>query len=209
MYYDRSRRRRYRGPLSGLASGFFIICLALAFFFQSQFGDGWFLPLIFIGLAFSILIGSISSLNPRGIYGGLYGFFWMLVLALFFITGSWIWFLVGAGISIILGALMRPLIAMLLGAGFLAATRAGQQQYQQPYQQPYPQGQQPPYQQPYQEGQAPYQNYQQGYQPMQPPPTPGTYNESGQYSPYPQQAQPKQQYDVPETQYPQEMPPQQ
>jgi hypothetical protein len=33
-----------------------------------------------------------------------------MVLALFFITGSWIWFLVGAGISAILGALMRPLL---------------------------------------------------------------------------------------------------
>jgi hypothetical protein len=206
MYYDRRYRRRYRGPLSSLAGGIFIICLALAFFFQSQFGGGWFLPLIFIGLAFSILIGSIGSLNPRGIYGGLYGFSWMIVLALFFITGSWIWFLVGAGISIILGALARPLMAGLLGAGIFAATQAGQQ----PYQQPYRQGQQPPYQPPYQPGQEPYQSYQQGYQPMQPPPAPGTYDQGSQQYQYPpQEAQPKQQYEAPETQYPQEMPPQQ
>jgi hypothetical protein len=195
MYYDRRYRRRYRGPLSGLAGGIFLIGLALAFFFQSQFGAGWFLPVLFIGLAFCILIGSIGSLNPRGIYGGLYGFFWMLVLALFFITGSWIWFLVGAGISVILGALMRPLLAGLLGAGIFAATQAGQQPYQQPYQQ----GQQPPYQPP----------YQQGYQPMQPPPAPGTYEEGTQQRQYPpQEAQPKQQYEAPETHYPQEMPPQ-
>jgi hypothetical protein len=194
MYYDRRYRRRYRGPLSGLAGGIFLIGLALAFFLQSQFGGGWFLPIFFIGLGFSILIGSIGSLNPRGVYGGLYGFFWMLILALFFITGSWIWFLVGAGISAILGALARPLMAGLLGAGIFAATQAGQQQYQQPYQ-------------PYQEGQEPVQPYQQGYQPMQPPPAPGTYEEGGQQHQYQQQGQP--QYDVPETQYPQEMPPQQ
>ena len=196
MYYDRRYRRRYRGPLSGLAGGIFLIGLALAFFFQSQFGEGWFLPIMFIGLALSILIGSIGSLNPRGIYGGLYGFFWLLILALFFITHSWIWFLVGAGISVILGALARPLIAGLLGAGIFGATQAGQQPYQQPYQQ----GQQPPYQPP----------YQQGYQPMQPPPTPGTYEEGSQQYQYPpQQAQPEQQHEAPETQYPQEMPPQQ
>jgi hypothetical protein len=201
MYYDRRYRRRYRGPLSGLAGGIFLIGLALAFFLQSQFGGGWFLPIFFIGLGFSILIGSIGSLNPRGVYGGLYGFFWMLILALFFITGSWIWFLVGAGISAILGALARPLMAGLLGAGIFAATQPGQQQYQQPpYQQPYP---------PYQQGQETSQPYQQGYQPTQPPPIPGTYEEGGQQHQYPQQGQPKQQHDAPETQYPQQMPPQQ
>ncbi len=187
--------RRYRGPLSGLAGGIFLICLALGFYFQSVFGSGWFLPMLFIGLAFSILIGSIGSFNPRGIYGGLYGFFWLLILALFFITGSWIWFLVGAGISMILGSLARPLLAGSLGVGLFAATRPAQQSYQQPYQQPYQQ--------------EPNQSYQQGYQPMQPPPSPGTYEEGGQQHQYPQQGQPKEQYETPETQYPEQMPPQQ
>lgn len=204
MYYDRRYRRRYRRPLSGLAGGIFLISLALAFFLQNQFGDGWFLPIFFIGLGLCILIGSIGSFNPRGVYGGLCGFLWMAMLALFFITGSWIWFLVGAGITAILGALARPLMAGLLGAGIFTATQAGQQQYQQPYQ-PYQQGSQP--YPSYQQGQEPVQPYQQGYQPMQPPPVPGTYEEGSQQHQYQQQGQP--QYDVPETQYPQEMPPQQ
>src|SRR5437588_13071375 len=113
-------RYRQRNPLRGLTAGIILIGLALGFAFG---GGHLFLPIFFIALAFSALIGSISTFNPRGLYGGFYGFFWLLVLAMFFFTGSWIWFLVGAGISIILGVLIRPILAGLLGLGIFAAMR--------------------------------------------------------------------------------------
>ena len=187
---------RQRNPLRGLSGGIVLLGVALAFVFG---GGGFSLPVFFIALAFSILIGSISSFNPRGVYGGLYGFFWMLILALFFITHSWIVFLIGAAISAILGALARPILVMLFGAGIFGAASMFNQQPQQPYYQP---------QQPY-PPQEPYQPYQQGYQQsMQPPPG---YQEGGQQYQYPPQyQQPAQpQYETPQAQYPQEMPPQQ
>jgi hypothetical protein len=188
-------RRRNRNPLRGLTGGIVLIGIALAFAFG---GGTFFLPIFFIALAFSILVGSFSTYNPRGLYGGFYGFLWMLILALFFITHSWIWFLVGAGISAILGAFAGPIMAALLGAGIFAATR-NNPPYQQPYQ---------PYQQPNQPYQQPYQPYQQGYQPPPPQPT-ETYQEGGQQYQYPPQQQPP--YQQPEVQYPQqqELPPQQ
>src|SRR5215471_5876117 len=96
---------RQRNSLGGLTGGIFLIGLALAFFIGS---GHFFLPILFVTLAFCSLFGSITTFNPRGLYGGLYGFLWLLILALFFLTGSWLWFLVGAGISAILGALARP-----------------------------------------------------------------------------------------------------
>jgi hypothetical protein len=148
---------QYRRNMGGLAGGIFLIGLALAFYLQHQFGDQWFLPVFFVALGFCILLGAASSMNPNGLMGGLTGFFWMLVLAAFFLTGSWLWFLVGAGISAIIGSLWGP---MRRNRYFM---------YRQP---------QPPFQQP-------YQPYQGGYQqpPQQPP---GTYTEGGQQHQYPQ-----------------------
>jgi len=181
-----------RSSFGGLAGGLAILAVALAF----VFGYGSFnLPVFFVVLAFSILVGSLATLNPRRIYGALYGFFWMLILALFFITGSWIVFLLGAAISVILGSLARPLLAMLLGIGIFGATNMVNQPPQQPYYQPPPQQPQQPY--------RPYQPYQGGYTPQE------TYQEGGQYHQYP--PQPKQQYDSPEVDSAQqeELPPQQ
>lgn len=175
------RRNPVRDIFSGISGGIVLIGIALAFVFG---GGGFNLPVFFLFLGFSILFGSLGSLNPRGVYGGIIGFFWMLILALFFITGSWIWFLVGAGISAIMGALLRPIMAGLLGLGIFGMASTFNQR-QQPTYQP------PPYQQQ-------YQSYQQGYQPPQP-----TYQEGGQQYQYPQQDE------QPQAQYPQEMPPQQ
>ena len=175
MYY----RRNFFSSISG---GIVLIGLALAFLL----GRGEFsLPIFFVALAFSALFGSLSSGNPRAVYGGIQGFIWLLGLAFCFYFTFWPWILVVAGISIILGALIQPILAGLLGIGFIAAmqsNRQPQQQYQQPYQ-----------------------PYQQGYQ--QPQQTPPTYVEGEQQHQYP--PQPKQEYDQPQTQYPQEMPPQQ
>ncbi len=185
----------YRNPMrsvtSGLSGGILLLGLALSFAF-----GGFNLVIFFIALGFSILIGSFSSRNPKGVSGGLIGAMWMIMLALFFATGSWLWFLVGAALSAIISALIRPLTAFLLGLGIfgLASTnQPPQQTYYQPTsdQQPYPL--QP-------------QQYQQGYQPT---PQAEGYQEGGQRYTYPGQQLPQQQYEQPQAQYPQEMPPQQ
>ncbi|MDQ2904373.1 MAG: hypothetical protein ABI456_19025 [Ktedonobacteraceae bacterium] len=197
----RANRRYHQHPLGRLGGGFFFIALAIAFFASSQHHGGWFVPILFIGLAFSGLFGSMSSFNRWGIYGGFHSFFWLLALALVILTGSWIWFLVAIGFSIILGALIRPIMAGMLGAGMLGAT--GMMNNQQPYQQP----EQQPYQPPYQPEQTSYQPYQEGYQPPAQQPV-ETYQEGGQPRQY---VQPE--YEEPQVQYPQEnrqeLPPQQ
>lgn len=185
-YTRRYNRRvnRYRNPMRGLAMGIFFIGLAFAFYFSGQFGGDWFLPILFAGLAFVSLIGAASSGNPRGLYGGLHSFTWLMGLALCFWIGFWPWILIPIGVSMILGALYNPITTGIYSAGFVA-NQPPPQQYQQP--------------------QQPYQSYDQGYQ----PPTPGTYQEGGQQYQYP--PQPKQQYDLPQEMpsQQQEIPPQQ
>ncbi len=192
MYDDRYPRRynrrmnRYRNPMRGLATGIFFIFLAFAFYFSNTFHSHLFLPILFAGLAFCCLFGAASSGNPRGIYGGLYPFVWLLGLALCFLIGFWPWILLPIGVSMILGALYNPITSGLSSSGFMAN--------------------QPPPQQ-YQQSNEPDQPYQAGYQ--APPPVPGTYQEGGQKYQYP--PQPKQQYDQPQAEPPQqqEIPPQQ
>lgn len=165
---------------SGIASGIFLIGLALAFVF-----GGFDLRIFFVALAFSTLVGSMGSRNPHSIYGGFQGFLWLMALAIFFMTGSWIVFLLAAGVSAILGTLIRPIIAGLASTAFFARPQQ-QQQYYQPPSQP-----------------QPYQSYQEGYRP--PEPAVETYQEGGQQYPYP--SQPSQEYEQPQAQYPQQMPP--
>lgn len=195
MYDDRYTRRynrrmnRYRNPMRGLATGIFFIFLAFAFYFSNTFNSELFLPIFFAGLAFCSLFGAASSGNPRGIYGGLYPFIWLLGLALCFLIGFWPWILLPIGVSMILGALYNPITTGLASSGFMA-NQPPPQQYQQN-----------------QKSNEPNQPYQAGYQAS--PPVPDTYQEGGQYYQYP--PQPKQQYDIPEadsTQQ-QELPPQQ
>lgn len=203
----RMNRRYYRNSMGGLAGGFFFIGLAIAIALSSTIGGNWFLPVFFAGLAFCALIGSATSMNPRGLYGGVQGFVWLMGLAFCFLFGFWPWILVVIGLSSILGALYVPLVTGVLGAGIFAAMQ-NQHQQSQPYQ---------PYQnpnQPYPSGQEPYQQYEQGYSPTQPDQQPGSYVEGGQHYPYPPNQppapQPKQEYDQEQTQYPpQELPPQQ
>lgn len=171
----RAQRRAYRysNPLRGLAGGIFILALLIGFAISDSWGGNSFLIVLFIGLAFCSLLGSISTLSPRGIYGGLQGFIWMLGLALCFAIGFWPWILLPVAVTMILGALFNPITMGLAGAGFLAATQA----QQQPYQQPYPQNQ------------SDYQPYQQGYQGSA-----GTTGPDGQFDP-----QPKQEFAQPQT----------
>lgn len=196
MYDDRAARRfnrrmnRYRNPMRGVALGIFFIFLAFAFYFSSTIASHLFLPIFFAGLALFILIGAASSGNPRGIYGGLYPFVWLMGLALCFLIGFWPWILIPVGVSMIIGALYNPITTGLSNSGFMAANQPSPQTYQ-----------------PYQQTNEQNEPYQAGYQGSQP--APGTYQEGGQYYQYP--PQPKQQYDVPEAATPQqeELPPQQ
>jgi hypothetical protein len=174
----------YRGSrnfFGGIAGGHFLIFLALAFM-----TGHFFLPMIFVGLAFASLFGSLSAGNPRATYGGVMGFIWMAGLAVCATFNFW-WpgILIILGLSAIAGTLFRP---MMSGP---VKTEAPQQPYYQPSQ---PQ-QQP--EQPY------YQPYQEGYQPPQ-----EGYQEGGKVHPYPEQPQ-VQEYEQPQAQYPQELPPQQ
>ncbi len=100
---------RYRNPLRAATGGIFLIGLAIAIALGNQLGGNWFISIFFITLACTSFIGSLNF-NRRGAYSGSYGFIWLLMIALFFITGSWLWFLVGAGLSAILGSLWRPMM---------------------------------------------------------------------------------------------------
>lgn len=106
-----------RNPLRAVAGGIFLIGMAIAFFV----GGHLFLTIFFIALAFSSLIGSISSLHPRGIYIGLYSFTWLFGLGILFLVGFWPWILVLVGISAILGALSRSIMAGIMGLGLVGA----------------------------------------------------------------------------------------
>ncbi|HEX7737513.1 MAG TPA: hypothetical protein VF458_21880 [Ktedonobacteraceae bacterium] len=163
--YERNMRRyyRYQNPMRGLAGAFVLIALIIAFAFNDTLGGHLFLPLLFVGLALASLFGSISTFNRNGIYGGFYGFIWLFGLALCFIIGFWPWILLPVVVSIILGALFRPIMGGLTGASPMA--------YQQP-QQPYPQQDQA-YQQGYQGASAqPHETYQEGGEQYETPQTP-------------------------------------
>jgi hypothetical protein len=191
---------RYRNPARRITNSLSAVIILIGVGLALTFGS-FNLVIFFIALAVAIFVGSLGTLNPNRIYGGLVGAMWMIILALFFATNLWQLFIVGAALSILLGALARPLIALLLGAGIfgLASAARPQQTYYQPPQQPYYQPPQQP-EQPYYQPQP----YQQGYQPT---PQPEGYQEGGQQYQYPQQ-QPSQ-YEQPQSQYPQELPPQQ
>ncbi len=189
-----------RSIANGISGAIVLLGLVLAFLF-GPFN----LPIFFIALAFSALVSSFGSLNPRRIYSGIQGFMWLLMLALFFATGSWLWFLVGGIFSAILGALFKPITAILLGLGIFglaSMTNNQQSQQQQPYYQP---TQQQPYYQPTQQQyytpptSPPPQTYEQGYQGGAQ--TPASYQEGRQSYPVPMQ------YEQPQAQYPTQIPP--
>lgn len=189
--YEREmcRNYRYQNPLRGLAGAFVIIALIIAF----AFSHVNFLAILFVGLAFASLFGSISTAQRTGVYGGMHGFIWLLGLALCFTIGFWPWILLPVVVSTLLGSFYRPIMGGLAGNSFLGAAQMQPPNAQQPYppqeQQPYPPQEQPV-----------YQPYQQGYQGPQVPPQPI----------YQAGPEPKQQFEQPQVQYPeqqQELPP--
>ncbi len=195
---------RRRNPLRTMTGGIFLLFLALAFLVSHGGAGIFFLPILFVGLAISSLIGSLGF-STRGAYGGLYGFVWCLGLAFCFLFGFWPWILFVVAFTVLLGALARPIMAALAGMGIFAMANSFNGQPHPAYQPPYPQQNpyQPPYQAPYPQ-QDPHQpSYQEGYQSPPPQPTSENYQEGGKQYPYPSQ-----QYEQPQAQYPQELPPQ-
>ena len=174
---NRQNKGALSGVLGGLSGGVFFFGLAIAIV------SGHFLPVFFVTLAFTSLVGSLASLNAQGIYGGFQGFVFLMGLAILVLTGWW-WpgILILLGIASILGPLNHPGIAGFFGLGRLSRNNQKPLEADQPADRPY-------------EG---------GYQPQQPP---VTYQEGADEYQYPSPSgEPS--YEQPQTQYPQEMPPQ-
>ncbi len=188
---------RQQNPLRAISGGIFLIGLALAFWASSSLGGDYFLPILFAALAFSSLFGSLSSFNPRAIYGSLYAFIWLLGLGILFLpfVGFWPWILVLCGLSAILASLARPIMAGLLGLGIYSAAS-------RPTGQPQPTYYQPPQNAGEEVSQA-EPTYQEGYRPQ-----PATYQNGKEQYPQPQPKFDQSEYEQPQAQYPQEMPPQ-
>ena len=100
-----------RSIIGGISGGIFLIGLAIAFY------TGYFLPVLFITLAITSLLGSLGSLKPNAFYGGLHSFVWLMGLAFCFAFGFWPWILVVCGVSAIVGALRVPIMNAILGMG--------------------------------------------------------------------------------------------
>ncbi len=192
------QRNPMRSVFQGLAGGIFLIGLAIAIWISSQINGDLFLPIFFWALAGSALFGSLGSLKPKDMFGGISGFVFLAGMGVLFLPGISFWpgILILLGITAIVSAIARPLMIALFGVGVMGVTMMNRQP-QQPYYQP-PQNTDAP----------PYQPYQQGYQPPA-----QTYREGDQQHQYPQgQPQPKYEpshYEEPQSQYPQELPPQQ
>ncbi len=184
-----------------LSGGVFMIGLALAFVLSSQSGGHLFLPVLFFTLGATSLLATLASGNSQKMYSGFHGMVWMIIMALFFLTGLWIWFLVGAGISAILGALGSMITAGLASAGILASEQ--RQPVYQPPTQPYVPTNDPP--QPYQSPEQPYPQYQEGYNYQE------EKGEHQHHTPKQLRQQPHEHpaYEQPSVDYPLELPPQQ
>ena len=173
--------RQNKGALSGIFGGL----SGGVFFFGLAIAivSGHFLPVFFATLAFTSLVGSLASLNAQGIYGGFQGFVFLMGLAILILTGWW-WpgILILLGIASILGPLNHPGFASSLGLGILSRNS----------------------QKPLEADQPADRRYEEGYQPQQPS---ATYQEGADEYQYPSPSgEPS--YEQPQTQYPQEMPPQ-
>lgn len=178
---------RQRGTLQRLARGLFFSFFLIGLAFVLFFGLGhYFLTVLFLGLACSSLLRMISAFEPKKVYRGIQRFIWFLGLAILFLpqVAFWPWgvggFLLLCGLSALVGALAKPIIA---GVGSMGNRRGAAQATQQAYP----------------TDQRPYQPYEQGYQPPQ---APEPAQEGGEvYSQPPLQEQSP--YEQPQAQYPQ------
>jgi hypothetical protein len=98
VYYGRGAA--VRGAVAGgLAGGIFFFGLVAAIL------SGHFWTVLLVTLAITALVGSLSSSNVQGLYGGFQGFVFLMGLAVCSVIGWWPWILVVFGIAAILGTL--------------------------------------------------------------------------------------------------------
>jgi hypothetical protein len=156
-----------------------IVILGLILVFTTGSG-GLNVPIFFVALAFASLVGSLGTPNRASILGGMHAFVWLLIVAAFITTGTAHVFFFGIIASLLLGIFGRALFAHRMPNNPGIRNRPATPYYQPSNKVP---------------EEPSYRGYEQGYQPpasqpAQPPP-------------------PSDQYDQPQAQYPQQMPPQQ
>jgi hypothetical protein len=177
-----------RSAANSFAWTIVVIGVILAFSF------GLNLQVLFVAFAIASLVGSFGTPNPKSVLGGLHAFTWLLAVAFFIASGSWTWLLVGGLVSILLGFLGRPIATFLYTMASDTSYVAPPNAYQPP-----PQPVQPEMSSP----EAYYRPYQEGYQETpEHPMERKSSNEEAQTA-----VSPAQQYDQPQAQYPQQMPP--
>ncbi len=137
---------------------------------------------------------SRNSRNGRRRMRGAYGFPWLLLFIIFFNIHSFSWLLMTLVTMAFVFIIIKAIMATSVNSGS-AQNRMGPQQMYQP-KQPY----QPLYQQP--QGSS-YQPYEQGYQAPR-----EAYQEGGQQYQYPAPEE-YDQYEQPQAQYPEQLPPMQ
>lgn len=76
---------------------------------------GFNLPIFFVALGLAILAVSLEHPSRKNVEAGLYSFSLMLMLALFFATGQWIWFLIGGVFLMLLSSLLKLMIDLIDG----------------------------------------------------------------------------------------------
>jgi hypothetical protein len=113
-----------------LASGIFLIGLTLAFLLGARGRGHLFLPILFTGLAFTTLMGSIRTLSPQGVYGGIQGFFLQLGLGISLSRGLLAVDSRGRRHLGDPGTLFAPIISGLTGMDILGPTPGLNQWYQ-------------------------------------------------------------------------------
>ncbi len=168
-----------RSTANRVAGGIALFGLILAFTTGS---GGLNVPIFFVALALAVLIGSLGTPNRASVLGGLHAFVWLLVVAIFISTGSGHIFVLGIIASILLGIFGRAMFAQHRQNNPVAHNRPARPYYQPSRQAP---------------EESQYRGYEQGYQPS-------TTNQ-----PAAEPLPPSDQYEQPQAQYPQQMPPQQ
>jgi hypothetical protein len=171
---------RYRRSIANrVAGGIALFGLILAFTTGS---GGPNVPIFFVALALAALIGSLGTPNRASVLGGLHAFVWLLVVAIFISTGSGHIFFLGIVASLLLSIFGRAMFAQHRQSNPAAHHRPPTSYYQPSNRAP---------------EEPQYRGYEQGYQPST------TSEQPAQPLP------PSDQYEQPQAQYPQQMPPQQ
>jgi hypothetical protein len=156
-----------------------IAILGLILVFTTGSG-GLNVPIFFVALAFASLVGSLGTPNRASILGGMHAFVWLLLVAAFITTGTAHVFAFGIIASLLLGLFGRTLFAHRMQDNPSVRNRPTTSYYQPSNKVP---------------EEPPHRGYEQGYRPPASQPV--------------QQPPPSDQYEQPQAQYPQQMPPQQ